>query len=70
MKLLTPDGLIDAEPMDYSLEEAERPVRITVADGTVLQWRPTVAVVCRYTNKDGTLSYHVTQGCSVVILNK
>jgi hypothetical protein len=54
--------------MDYSLEEAERPIRIVVADGAVLQWRPTVAIVCRFKDANGEWCYNVTHGSSVVQL--
>ena len=35
MKLNTPEGIKDAEPLEFSLEEAERPIKLILADGNV-----------------------------------
>ena len=69
MKISTPEGIKDAEPLEFSLEEAERPIKLVLADGTVLFCRSVVASVARYLDNDGNLQYGVNTMLSVVKIN-
>ena len=69
MKISTPEGIKDAEPLEFSLEEAERPIKLILADGTVLFCRATIASVARYLDNDGNLQYGVNTMLSVVKIN-
>lgn len=66
MRLNTPEGIKDAEPLEFSLEEAERPIKVTLEDGTVLLCRATVSSVARYTTGNGDVEYAVNTTLSVV----
>lgn len=66
MKINTPEGLKEAEPMEFSLEEAERPVKVILADGTTLFCRCTFGAIFRYTDNTGDVQYGVNTNVSVV----
>lgn len=68
MKMMTPEGERDVVAMNYVLEKAEVPIRVTLEDGAVLQWRAMVGGVYTWTDKDGEARYVVQHLSSVVKL--
>ena len=65
MKITTPQGLMEAEPLEFSLEEAERPVKAILSDGTTLFCRSTIAAVFRYADSNGEIQYCVNTTTAV-----
>lgn len=67
IQIITPEGMLAAEVIDYSLSEPERPIRVTTEDGAVLLVRATIAAVGRATSdKTGEIYYNVQTHVSVV----
>lgn len=66
MKINTPEGLKEARPLEFSIEEPERTIKITLEDGTVLLCRATIASVALWQSDKGDTQYFVNTNLSVV----
>jgi hypothetical protein len=66
MKIPTPEGIVDGKPLEFSLQEAEKPVKIVLEDGRVLQWRATVGAVFCWKDSNGVDQFCVTHNTSAV----
>lgn len=66
MRINIGGGQVDATPMEFSLEEAERPVRIILEDGRIVQWRATVAAVFTWKDEHGIDQFMVSHNTSAV----